>query len=131
MRALNLRVPMYESPLAPRMGEARFWMGTKIATEEKSGGIENTNPVMTPPHSRCNRKPNHRQVVVSGGVWLLCIRRVNVVRSQISEHMVNWERRELGEEVVQEETYGDGLMHAIVDPELDELERRRAEVDAV
>lgn len=39
------------------------------------------------------------------------------MRSQISEHMINWERREVGGEPEQE--YGDGLMHAISDPELE------------
>lgn len=63
---------------------------------------------------------------MSGGVWLLCIRRVNAMRSQISEHMVSWERREAGEEV--ERAYGNGLMNAISDPEL--VGRRRG-VDAV
>ncbi|CAM9784422.1 unnamed protein product [Scytosiphon promiscuus] len=68
-------------------------------------------------------------VLVSGAIWVLCIRRVNSMRGVIHQHMDAWERQERGEG-----SGGGGaregggrLMDAVSDPELEGRRRGSAE----
>lgn len=70
-----------------------------------------------------------RQVLVSGTVWLLCIRRVRAMRAQIHEHMhmETWATQERGEEL-ERRGAGGGLINAVSDPELEGRRRGSAVV---
>ncbi|CAB1098530.1 unnamed protein product [Ectocarpus sp. CCAP 1310/34] len=77
--------------------------------------------VVAPLRTGCEKR-----VVVSGTLWMICIRRVHDMRRVISIHVANWERQERGEGLEGRE--GGGLTNAISDPE---LESRRRDVAIV